>query len=446
MTEHSAQSAPAPSRLALLLRAFKHRNYRLFFCGQSVSLVGSWMQTLAMSWLVYRLTGSALLLGVVGFSSQIPALVLAPFSGVLADRFNKHRIIILTQVLAMLQAFMLAALVLSGRIQVWHIVVLSVFLGIVHAFDMPTRQSFIVELVGNKEDLGNAIALNSSMFNGARLIGPSIAGIIISLAGEGLCFLLNGLSYLAVIYALLGMKLEARKKNTSPAELFRPLREGLAYAFGFAPIRYIILLLALISLTAMPYVVLMPVFTKETLHGGPRTLGFLMAFSGAGALTAALTLASRRNAAGLERRIPGAAFLFGLGLIALSFSRAFPAAAVCIAVASFGMITQMASGNTIIQTVVDDDKRGRVMALYSMAFMGMMPFGSLLAGWTASRIGAPGTIMLSGAMALAGAAAFFSRLGEVRENIRPVYLKLGILPGAAAGAAAASGLTAPPED
>lgn len=446
MTGHSAQSASAPNKLALLLRAFKYRNYRLFFCGQGVSLIGTWMQTLAMSWLVYRLTGSAMLLGVVGFSAQIPTFLLAPFTGVVADRFNKYRIILTMQFLAMLQALTLAALVLSGRIQVWHIIALSAFSGIVNAFDMPARQAFVVEMVEKKEDLGNAIALNSSMFNSARLIGPSMAGIIISLVGEGVCFLLNGLSYLAVIYALLAMKLKPAQKKPFSAEFLKPLLEGVAYTFGSAPIKYIIMLLALISLTAMPYTVLMPIYAKETLHGGPRTLGFLMAFSGIGALTAALRLASRRNVAGLEKRIPAAAGLFGLGLIALSLSRSFPLAALFIALASFGLITQMAVSNTIIQTIVADDKRGRVMALYSMAFMGLAPFGSLLAGWTAHHLGAPGAILISGVMAICGAAAFAGRLGEVKKSIRPVYVKMGIMTESAAGAEAAAELTAPPED
>lgn len=432
--------------LTLIFRAFKYRNYRLFFCGQGVSLIGTWMQTLALSWLVYRLTGSAMLLGVVGFATQIPTFLLAPFAGVAADRFNKHRIMIAMQFLSMLQAFALAALVLTGRIQVWQIIALSVFIGVINAFDMPARQAFVVEMVEKKEDLGNAIALNSSMFNSARLIGPSIAGVLISLVGEGMCFLLNGLSYLAVIYALLAMDLKPMKKQPGPAEFFRPLREGFSYTFGFAPIKYIILLLALASLTAMPYTVLMPIFAKETLGGGPRTLGFLMACSGIGALAAALTLASRKNVAGLEKKIPQAAALFGFGLIALSLSRNFALAAVFIAAASFGMITQMAVSNTIIQTIVADDKRGRVMAFYFMAFMGLAPFGSLLAGWTASHMGAPFAILISGVMAIAGAAAFYGRLGEVKENIRPVYLKMGILTESAAGIGAAAELTAPPED
>ncbi len=432
--------------LSLILRAFKYRNYRLFFGGQGVSLIGTWMQNIAMGWLVYSLTGSALLLGVVGFCSQIPVFILSPFAGVLADRMNRYKILLVTQTLAMLQAFVLAYLVLSGKVQVWHIIILSIFLGLVNSFDIPARQSFVIELVEKKEDLGNAIALNSSMFNGARLLGPSMAGILISAVGEGACFLLNGISYLAVLAALLAMRVPAAKKQPAGEDVFKRLKEGFSYVFNFHPIRYIIMLLALTSLTGMPYTVLMPVFVKQILHGGPRTLGFLMAFSGVGALGASISLASRRSAAGLERRIPLAGLTFGAGLIALSLSRSFPVSAACIALASFGMITQMAASNTIIQTVVEDDKRGRVMAIYAMAFMGMAPFGSIMAGWLAHHIGAPHTIMLSGVLSIAGAAVFFGRLGEIREKVHPVYARLGIVPALASGLESASELTAPPED
>ena len=444
--KHHAEVNPAASRLSLILRAFKYRNYRLFFGGQGVSLIGTWMQSIAMSWLVYRLTGSALLLGVVGFCSQIPTFILSPFAGVLADRMNRYKILLVTQTLAMLQAFALAYLVLSGRIQVWHILALSSFLGLVNSFDIPARQSFVVELVEKKEDLGNAIALNSSMFNGARLIGPSVAGVLISAVGEGMCFLLNGVSYLAVLGALLAMKVPHGSNKSAAEPVFNRLREGFRYTFRYAPIRYIIMLLALTSLTGMPYTVLMPVFVKEILHGGPRALGFIMACSGSGALAAALLLASRKSAAGLEKRIPVAGLIFGTGLISLSQARSLPLAAVSIAFASFGMISQMASSNTIIQTVVDDDKRGRVMAIYAMAFMGMAPFGSLMAGWIASRLGAPHTIMISGFMSMAGALVFFTRLGEIRAKVRPVYERMGIPQEVASGLQSAAALTSPPED
>lgn len=443
---HNTESKPSAGTLSLILRAFKYRNYRLFFGGQGVSLIGTWMQSVAMSWLVYRLTGSALLLGVVGFCAQIPTFILSPFAGVLADRMDRYKILLVTQTLAMLQAFALAYLVLSGKVQVWHIIALSSFLGLVNSFDIPARQSFVVELVEKKEDLGNAIALNSSMFNGARLIGPSVAGVLISVVGEGMCFLLNGVSYLAVLCALLAMKVTNVRKKAADEPVLKRLKEGFRYTFNYAPIRYIIMLLALTSLTGMPYTVLMPVFVKEILHGGPRTLGLLMTCSGAGALTAALLLASRRSAAGLEKRIPAAGLIFGTGLIALSMARSLPLAAASMAFASFGMISQMASSNTIIQTVVDDDKRGRVMAIYAMAFMGMAPFGSLLAGWVASRLGAPHTIMISGVMSMAGALAFFTRLGEIRAKVHPVYEKMGISAEVASGLQSATALTSPPED
>ncbi len=429
----------AYSKAVFVFRALKYRNYRLFFCGQGISLVGVWMQNIAMGWLVYRLTGSALLLGVVGFTSQIPILILSPLAGVVADRYNRRKMLLATQGLAMMQALALAFLVISGRVEVWHIIALSLFFGLVNAFDVPARQAFVVELVDRKEDLGNAIALNSSMFNAARLLGPSIAGMLIGAVGEGICFLLNGLSYIAVLAALWTINVVTRKKPASGEKIINRFKEGFNYTFGFAPIKFIILLVALTSLTAMPYVILMPVFVKEVLKGGPRMLGFLMACSGAGALAAALTLASRRNAAGLENSLPLSGCIFGAGIIVLSISGSFAAAAVCIAVGSFGMIVQLVSANTIIQTLVDDDKRGRVMAFYALALMGIAPLGSLLAGWTASRIGAPHTIMLSGALAITGALAFFSRLPEVREKARPIYERMDISRRAAAGSASVSG-------
>ncbi|HAH32634.1 MAG TPA: MFS transporter [Elusimicrobia bacterium] len=428
-------------RLDRLFRALKHQNYRLYFSGQIISLVGTWMQTVALSWLVYRLTGSAMLLGLVAFVSQIPSFLFAPITGVVADKFNRHRIILCTQTLAMAQALILAILVLFGRIEVWHIIALSAFLGIVNAFDMPARQSFVIEIVERKEDLANAIALNSSIFNSARLIGPSVAGIFIAAFGEGICFLLNALSYLAVIAALLAMKINRKPADTlahkKPGSGFK---EGLAYVFGFTPIKYILMLLALGSLLGMPYTVLMPVFVKGVLKGGPRTLGFLMGCSGAGALCAALLLAWRKHVPGPERNIPLFSGLFGLGLMAFSFSRVLAVSAICIAAASFGLISQMASSNTVIQTVVDDDKRGRVMALYSLAFMGMAPFGSLLAGWLASRIGAPWTIFLSGSVVLCGAVVFKSKAGEISSRVRTVYRNLGLLDREATAFGEAGGL------
>jgi MFS family permease len=412
--------------------ALQYRNYRLFFGGQSISLIGTWMQRIAMSWLVYRLTNSALWLGVVGFTGQIPIFLLTPFAGVLADRMNRQRILVITQTLAMIQALILALLVLTGTIAVWHIISLSIFLGIVDAFDMPVRQSFMVEIV-EKKDLGNAIALNSSMVNSARLLGPSIAGILIASMGEGMCFLLNGISYLAVILSLLAMKITSKRTETPNTYVLHGLKEGFHYAFGFPPIRYVLLLLALVSLIGMPYTVLMPVFARDILHGGPHTLGFLMGSSGVGALVGAIYLASRRSVLGLGKWIALAASLFGIGLIAFSLSRIFWFSLFLMLLTGFGMIVQMASSNTVLQTVVDEDKRGRVMSFYAMAFRGMTPFGSLLAGGLANKIGAPNTLMIGGISCILGSLMFARKLPLLRQMVRPIYVKMGIISERASG-------------
>lgn len=424
--------APARnSRLGLLLRAFKYRNYRLFFGGQCVSLIGTWMQNVALSWLVYRITGSTLLLGVTGFAAQIPALLLAPLTGPAADRFDRRRLLVLTQTLSMLQALALGLLVLYGDPRPWQIIALAALLGVINAFDMPARQSFVVQLVEKREDLANAIALNSSMFNSARLIGPSIAGVFIAVFGEGVCFLLNSASYLGVIAALLAMRLK-RTEFTAARRVRGGFAEGLKYVAGYPPIKYIILTLAAGSLLGMPYAVLMPAYVRDILHGGPRTLGFIMACSGAGALCGALRLAMRRHPRGLEREIPYYTAIFGLGITAFSFSERFALSAPLLALSSFGMITFFASSNTVIQTLVDDDKRGRVMALHSLAFMGMAPFGSLLAGFAASHIGTARAMTLSGVCVLLFTLAFLSKRAEVSRHAEPVYGKLG-LEGIAAG-------------
>jgi MFS family permease len=339
-------------RLQLLLRALRSRNYRLFFTGQSISLVGTWMQQVAMSWLVYRLTGSAFLLGVVGFMNQIPTFLLAPVAGVLADRWDKRRLLICTQTLAMVQAAALAFFVLAKAIQVWQIVTLSLILGIINTFDIPARQSFIVEMVDNREDLGNAIALNSSMFNAARLIGPSIAGLLVAAVGEGICFILNALSYLAVIVALVAMRLRPGKQERARRHILHELREGISYAFGFSPIRSILLLIALVSLMGMPYSILMPVFARDILHGGAHTFGFLMAAAGCGALVSTVYLASRKSVLGLDRVIVIATFFFSLGIIAFAFSNALFLSLLCLSLIGFGAMALIATSNTILQTVV----------------------------------------------------------------------------------------------
>ncbi len=432
--------------LKLFLRALRYRNYRLFFIGQSISLIGTWMQQVAMSWLVYRLTGSALLLGVVGFTSQVPTFLVAPFAGVLADRWDRRRLLLFSQSLAMVQAFILAFFVLYGAIQVWHIITLSVFLGIVNGFDIPARQSFVVDIVESKEDLGNAIALNSSMVNGARLIGPSIAGVLIAVLGEGVCFLANGLSYLAVIACLMAMRTKPRPARGAKKPIHHELREGFSYALNFAPIRYLLLLLALVSLMGMPYNVLMPVFAKDILHGGPHTFGFLMTASGVGAFAGTMYLASRKSVIGLGRIIAIASGVFGAAVAAFSLSRSIWVSVLFLLMAGFGIMTQIASSNTILQTIVDDDKRGRVMSLFTMSFMGMTPFGSLIAGAMAGRIGAPNTLLLGGIACLAGSLFFASRLPSFRKSIRPIYTKMGIIPEMATGIQTAAELTVPPEE
>jgi len=415
------------TRFENIFRSLKYKNFRLFFSGQSISLIGTWMQRIATPWLVYSMTDSVFLLGLVGFAGQIPTFLIAPFAGVLIDRWNRYTILVITQILAMIQSLVLAYLFFDNSIQVWHIMVLSTFLGCINAFDMPARQSFIVDMIEKKEDLGNAIALNSSMVNSARLIGPSIAGILISLTGEGICFLVNGLSYIFVITFLLMMKIPRRKVVSQDIPVLQGLKEGFRYTFGLMPIRYIILLLALVSLMGMPYTVLMPVFAKSIIHGGPHTFGFLMGASGIGALMAAIYMASRKSVLGLVKIVPRFAAFFGVGLIAFSQSNIFLLSLALMLVIGAGMIMQMTSSNTILQTIVDDDKRGRVMSFYTMAFMGTAPFGSLLAGYLASIIGAPNTLVIGGVSCILGAIAFARKLPEIKKTIRPVYIRLGIL-------------------
>jgi MFS family permease len=413
--------------LGLIFRALSHRNYRLFFGGQSISLIGTWLQLTAISWLVFRLTQSSFLLGVVGFAGRIPTFLLASFAGVLVDRWNRHHLLVATQVLSMIQALILAALVLTETIVIWQIIALAFFLGLINAFDIPVRQSFVVDMIERREDLGNAIALNSSMVNGARLVGPSVAGMLIAALGEGLCFLLNGLSFITVIAALLAMRITPKKKDRQSAPLWQGLKEGYRYAFGFTPIRSLLLLLALISFMGMPYTVLMPVFAGKILHGGPQTLGFLLGATGVGALAGAIFLASRRSVLGLGRIVIIASSLFGIGLIGFSFSRLFWLSMAMMVPTGFGMMVQMTSTNTLLQTIVDEDKRGRVMSFYTMAFMGMVPFGSLFAGSLASAIGAPGTTMIGGILCIFGSVLFAKKLPSLRKMVHPIYAEKGII-------------------
>ncbi len=407
------------------VRALRSRNYRLYFGGQGVSLIGTWMQRIAMSWLVYRLTGSAFMLGLIGFAGSVPSFILGPLAGVLSDRYNRRRMLIVTQCLALLQAFILALLVLGGQIAVWQILVLGIVLGFIEAFDMPLRQSFMVEIVP-KQDLGNAIALNSSMVNSSRLLGPSIAGVLIASMGEGMCFLLNSISYLAVIASLLAMRVPQEQVSNREFHILGELREGFVYAYNFVPIRSVLMLLALVSLVGMPYSVLMPVFARDVLHGGPHTLGFLLGASGVGALAGAIYLAARKSILGMGRWIALAAGIFGAGLIAFSLSRVFWLSLLLMLVTGFGMIVQMASSNTVLQTIVDEDKRGRVMSFYAMAFRGMVPFGNLLAGIMANRLGAPLTLMIGGGCCVVGSVFFARNLPAMRDMVRPIYRRMGI--------------------
>jgi MFS family permease len=409
-------------------RALRHRNFRLFFGGQTISLIGTWMTRVATGWLVYRLTGSALLLGTVSFAGQIPTFLLAPFAGVWVDRLDRRQVLVWTQTLSMVQSLALAALTLSGHITIPLLLMLSVMQGCINAFDMPGRQSFMVKMVDDKRDLQNAIAINSSMVNMARLIGPSLAGMLIAVSSEGWCFLVDGISYIAVIASLLMMRLHAPVVKRVATSMLTELAAGWTYVSEFLPIRTILMLFSVVSLMGMPFVVLMPIFAKKVLSGGPHTLGFLMAAMGLGALVSALSLAARRNVRGLVRMIPVAAAVFGLGLIGFGLSRSFWLSMLTVFIAGMGMMQGMAASNTVIQTIVTDDKRGRVMSYYTMAFMGMAPFGSLLAGSMAHNFGAPWTVMMNGAVVLVGAAWFATRLPALRRQIRPIYREMGILP------------------
>jgi MFS family permease len=410
------------------LRALRHRNFRLFFGGQSISLIGTWMTRLATSWLVYRLTGSTFLLGAISFAGQIPTFLLGPLAGVWADRWNRQRVLLVTQFLAALQSLALAGLTLSGRITIAEIIGLSILQGAINAFDMPARQSSLVLMVEGRTDLSNAIALNSTMVNGARLLGPALAGIIIAAVGEGYCFLIDGLSYFAVIASLLAMNIKGPVVERSAASMLVQLKEGWAYVSAFAPIRTVLLLFAIVSFMGVPYTVLMPVFATKILHGGPHTLGFLAGAAGVGSIVSALSLAVRKSVRGLYKVIPVVAAVFGGGLIAFSFSRNYWLSLALMGVTGFGMLQFAAAANTVIQTIVDEDKRARVMSYYMMAYMGASPFGSLIAGSLAPVIGAPGTVLLCGIGCLAGAAWFWFQLPKLRPIIRPIYQRLGILP------------------
>jgi MFS family permease len=424
-----------------MLRALSYPNYRLFFGGQIVSLIGSWISMTATSWLVYRLTGSPMVLGVVGFAGQFPGFVLGPFAGAFLDRWDRHRVLVVTQTISMLQSFLLAFLTFSGHITIPAIIALNGVQGLVIAFDMPARQAFLISMISDREDLANAIALNSSMFNAARLVGPSIAGVVIAGSSEAWCFLADGFSFFAVILALLAMKdvRRASDSNRRPG-VWAQLVEGWRYVFGFRPIRSLMVQLAWLCLVAMPFSVLMPIFADEILGGGPQTLGFLMTASGVGALSGALWLATRKSVVGLGRVILVNTIVFGAGLSGFALSRWLWVSLVFMAISGFGMMVQMASTNTVIQTIVDEEKRGRVMSFYTMAFLGTAPFGSLFAGWLSARLGPQHTVLLSGILCMATAAWFSRELPAIRALVRPIYVRMGILPEVASGLQTASTL------
>ncbi len=397
------------------------------------------MTRIATAWLVYRMTGSALLLGTVSFVGQIPTFLLAPFAGVLVDRANRRQVLLWTQSLAMVQSLLLAWLTLAHLITIPEILALSAFQGVINAFDMPGRQSFMIQMVAppptggpealeeNRHDLSNAIAINSSMVNLARLIGPSLAGVIIAASSEGYCFLIDGISYIAVILSLLLMRVTAIQRKHAVTSMAEQLREGWTYVSAFVPIRSILLLFAVVSLMGWPFLVLMPIFAVQVLHGGPHTLGLLMGATGVGSLVSALSLVVRRSLRGLSKVIPVSAAIFGIGLIGFGFSKAMWLSMVLMLVIGYGMMQGLTASNTVIQTLVDEKMRGRVMSYYTVAFVGMAPFGSLLAGVLAHWIGAPRTVVLSGVACIAGSAWFWSQLKTIRRDMRPIYERLGII-------------------
>jgi MFS family permease len=426
-------AAPMPPRGALAnfshaWRALRHRNFKLFYFGQSISVIGTWMTRLATTWLVYRLTHSALLLGVVSFSGQIAAFLLGPLAGVWVERLDRRKLLVWTQAAGALQSLALAALTLTHRINLWEIIVLSSFQGVINAFDMPGRQSFLVQMVDDRADLSNAIAINSSMANGARLIGPAIAGVVIAAVGEGWCFFVDGISYFAVIASLLAMRITPSEARRHTASLLEQLREGWDYVRTFRPVRTILLIFSLISLMGYPYAVLLPIFAGQILHGGAHTLGWLSAAAGVGALTSAISLALRKTIVGLPRMIQIASATLGVALILFSFSRVLWLSLILMVFVGFGLIQTASASNTIIQSLVSEDKRARVMGYYTMAFVGTAPFGSLLAGALAHRIGAPHTALLTGAFCILGSLWFTAELPKLRSALRAIYQQKGLLP------------------
>lgn len=423
-----------------MVRAFRHRNFRLYFSGQSISLIGTWVQQIALSWTIYQLTHSSFLLGLVSFAGQLPLFILTPFAGVLVDRFNRHRIIIITQSLALIQAMMLAVVVSTGTLAVWNLVALNLFAGMILAVDLTARQAFIVDMVGSGHDLPNAVALNAFVINGGRMLGPAIAGLLLTVVSPAVCFYANAVSYIPVIAALAAMRVHRSPNAPVESSPVEDLIEGVNYAIGFPPIRAVLILVALVSLAGLPYAVLMPVFAAETLHGNAHTLGWLMTAPGIGALVATLYLASRKSIFGAGVRIAVGAILFGAGLVGLGLAKNFTLALVALALLGLGMIVQLATSNTILQTIVEDDKRGRVMSLYTTAFMGMAPFGSLIGGAVARQIGVQLTMICGGILCLGGGLLFATRIPVLQPMVLPIYRRKGIIPQVAEGLQNASAL------
>jgi MFS family permease len=410
-------------------RALRHRNFQLFFFGQSISVIGNWMTRLATTWLVYHLTHSALLLGVVSFAGQIISFLLGPFAGVWVERLPRRRLLVWTQAAAAVQSLALAVLTLAHVITLWEIIALTAMQGLINAFDMPARQSFLVQMVDDRKDLSNAIAINSSMANGARLIGPAIAGVVIASVGEGWCFLIDGVSYFAVIASLLMMRIAVSDVQRSAASMLEQMREGWDYVRTFRPIRTILLLFSLLSLMGYSWSVVLPIFAVHVLHGGAATLGWLMSAAGVGALVSALSLAVRKSVVGLTRMLQIAAAILGTALILFGLSHTLWLSLVLMAFVGFGMLQAASASNTIIQSLVPEDKRARVMGYYTMAFFGSAPFGSLLAGALAERIGAPHTVFLTGTFCILGSLWFTYELPKIRAVMRPIYQEMGLLPG-----------------
>ncbi|MBF0485733.1 MAG: MFS transporter [Candidatus Omnitrophica bacterium] len=409
--------------------SLKHRNFRLFVCGQSISLIGTWMQMVAVSWLVYRLTNSAFLLGVVGFSSQVPSFLLAPFAGVFADRYNRHRILLMVQVFSLVQAVIMAWLVVTNSINIVQIITLSFFLGLVNAFDLPVRQSFISEMIDDRKDLSNAIALHSSLYNGSRLFGPALAGVVIAVMGEGWCFVLNALSFLPIIIALWMMRFPLKNKEQLPhKKVNSALKEGIRYAFHFMPIRTLLVTLAVVSFLTGMVQTLMPVFVKDIYHGGPKALGFVLSMSGVGALCGALYLAGRQTVVGLGRLIGFSSIILGFVFVSLGLITNLWLAGISALLMGLVMILAISSVNVILQTLVEENMRGRVMSLYGAALIGMAPLGSLAAGWLAGKIGLSLTMVLGSGVAFLASFIYWQNYPLFRSQIRTVYAQKGIIP------------------